>query len=208
MRSTWLVTYKRASVRLNNAAAVNTDKVIDRKTNRQTGRQTKAHKGYLKITLKKKIQTVQNNVHGFEICLFIKKTNIQIPQSQRVGLSQLIERRTCDGKVASSNPSRSGRRFFLSRVNFVCWLSFGVHSTPVLPQQHIKKPSHSAKSAGGRLHLNTRTPLTQQSRSGLTMPLSRHSMGTYQETSSHATCQGTFGHSCLSSLSHCGLILA
>ena len=25
------------------------------------------------------------------------------------------------------------------------------------------------------------------------MPLSRHSVGTYMETSSHATCQGTFG---------------
>ena len=45
-------------------------------------------------------------------------------------------------------------------------------------------------------------------RSGLTMPLSRHSVGTYQETSSHATRQGTLGHSRLSSLSHCGLILA
>ena len=31
---------------------------------------------------------------------------------------------------------------------------------------------------------------------------------TYPETSSHATCQGTFGYSRLSSLSHCGLILA
>ena len=39
------------------------------------------------------------------------------------------------------------------------------------------------------------------------MALSRHSGGTYQETSSHATCQGTYGHSRLSSLSHCGLIL-
>ena len=40
------------------------------------------------------------------------------------------------------------------------------------------------------------------------MPLSWHSVGTYPETSSHATCQGTIGHSRLSSLSHCGLILA
>ena len=40
------------------------------------------------------------------------------------------------------------------------------------------------------------------------MPLPTHSVGTYLETSSHATCQGTFGHSHLSSLSHCGLILA
>ena len=59
----------------------------------------------------------------------------------------------------------------------------------------------------GRLHLNTHTPLTQRNRSGLTTPLSRHSVGTYPETSSHATYQGTLGHSRLSSLSHCGLIL-
>ena len=51
------------------------------------------------------------------------------------------------------------------------------------------------------------TPLTQRSQSRMTMPLSRHSVRTYPETSSHATCHGTFGHSHLSSLSHCGLIL-
>ena len=49
---------------------------------------------------------------------------------------------------------------------------------------------------------------TQRSRSGLTMSLSRHSVGTYPETSSYATRQGTFSHSRLSSLSHCGLIFA
>ena len=40
------------------------------------------------------------------------------------------------------------------------------------------------------------------------MPLSMDGVGTYRETSSHATRQGTLGHSRLSSLSHCGLILA
>ena len=50
--------------------------------------------------------------------------------------------------------------------------------------------------------------VTQRSRSGLIMPLSRHSVGTYLEMSSHATGQGILGHSRLSSLSHCGLILA
>ena len=40
------------------------------------------------------------------------------------------------------------------------------------------------------------------------MPLSSHSEGTYLETSSHATCQRTFSHSRLSSLIHCGQILA
>ena len=28
---------------------------------------------------------------------------------------------------------------------------FGIRSTPVLPQKHVKDPGHSAKSAGGRL---------------------------------------------------------
>ena len=49
-----------------------------------------------------------------------------------------------------------------------------VLSTPALPQWHVKDLGHSAKTAGGRLHLNT---ITQQSRSGLTVPLSRHNMG-------------------------------
>ena len=38
---------------------------------------------------------------------------------------------------------------------------------PVLLQWHVKDPGHSAKSADGRLHLNTHTSLTQRSRSGL-----------------------------------------
>ena len=37
----------------------------------------------------------------------------------------------------------------------------------MLPQWHVKDPSHSAKSASDRLHLNTNTPLTQRSQSGL-----------------------------------------
>ena len=39
------------------------------------------------------------------------------------------------------------------------------------------------------------------------MPLSKQSAGTYQETSSHASRQETTGHSRLSSLNHCGLIV-
>ena len=123
------------------------------------------------------------------------------------GLACWWERWTRNQKVAGSNPGRSSKIFF-SRVYFVCWLIFGVCSTPVLPQWHIKDPSHSAQSAGGRLHLNMRTPLTPWSQSGLTMPLSRHSLGTYREMRLHATCQGTVSHSPFSSPSPCGLILA
>ena len=35
---------------------------------------------------------------------------------------------------------------------------YGICSTLVLPQSHVKDPSHSARSAGGRLHLNTHAP--------------------------------------------------
>ena len=35
---------------------------------------------------------------------------------------------------------------------------FGIRSTPVLLQHHVKDPGHSVKRAGGRLQLNTHTP--------------------------------------------------
>ena len=148
---------------------------------------------------------------SFFFFFFVRRSRVKMANKFwlcTAGIACCLERWSRDQKVVSSNPSRNGRRFFFSRVNFVCWLSFGVSSTPLLLQLHVKDPSHSAKSAGGRLHLNIHTPLTQRSWSGLTMLLSRHSVGIYQETSSHATHQGTLSHSHLSSLSHCGLILA
>ena len=44
---------------------------------------------------------------------------------------------TRDWKVVSSNPIRSGRKMFFSRVNFVCQLLFGARFTPVLLQWHV-----------------------------------------------------------------------
>ena len=119
----------------------------------------------------------------------------------------LAECRTLDWKVVSLNPGRSSGKIFLSRVNIVCWLTQCPSPPSMLTQRHIRDPGYFAKSWGGRLHLTMHTALTKQSRRGLIMLLSRHSVGTYLERSSHATCQGTFSHSCLSSLSHCGLIL-
>ena len=116
----------------------------------------------------------------------------------------LIECQTRDRKVTNSNPERSGGRIFFSRVMTLIRCPFHPRVTAVAHERSWS----SAKSASGRLHLNTHTLLTQRSRTGLTMSLSRYSVGTYSETSSHATCQGTFGHISLSSLSNCGLILA
>ena len=90
----------------------------------------------------------------------------------------VVRHRTRDRRVASSNPGRRGGRIFFSRILFLCWLLFGLRSTPVLPQWHVNGPGLSAKSADVRLHLNMHTPFTQQSWSGLIM-LFRHSVGTY-----------------------------
>ena len=106
----------------------------------------------------------------------------------------LVECWTRDWKVASFRPGRSGGRIFSSRVNFLCWQSFSVCSTPMLPQWHVKDPSHSAKSAGGRLQLNIHTPLTQESQSGLTA-VQALVWEPSREKTSHTTHQGTLGHS-------------
>ena len=44
------------------------------------------------------------------------------------------ERLTRDRKVVDSIPCKSGRRIFFSRVYFLCWLLFGIRSSPMLPQ--------------------------------------------------------------------------
>ena len=49
----------------------------------------------------------------------------------------------------------------------------------MLPQLHTKDLGHSVKSADGRSHVNTHNPLSQGSRSGLTI-LFEHSVRTYQ----------------------------
>ena len=71
-------------------------------------------------------------------------------------------------------------------------LLFCIRSMFVLRQWHIKDPGHSAKRAGGKLHLNTHTPLTQRNRSGMTMLCTPVPI---KETSSHATRQGMPDHS-------------
>ena len=109
--------------------------------------------------------------------LFTKQTLHEVSGSRD---SSVVEHRTCHGKVVGLSPSRSGRRIFFSRVNFLCRFSFwylfhplvttvAYNSVPILiwvsvpppcylPQWHIKDPSHSAKSASDRSLLNTHEP--------------------------------------------------
>ena len=100
------------------------------------------------------------------------------------------------------------RDFFFSspELNF-CVDSYSVSVLPALAQWHVKDPDHSAKSAGGRLHLNTSTSFTQRSRSGLTNA-AQATWEPIRESNSHETRQGMLGHCRASSLSHCGPIMA
>ena len=54
-------------------------------------------------------------------------------------------------------PAGAAGELFSPGSTFCADSYFGICSTSVLPQQHITDPSHSAKSAGGRLQLNTHT---------------------------------------------------
>ena len=109
-----------------------------------------------------------------------------------VGIAQLAISWLPDSwlMVVSLIPGRSGENFLLA-VTLLCWLLLSACSTATL-KQLIKDPSYSAKSAGGRLHLNMRTPWLNKVGVGwlcfpgiVCKPL--------REMSSHATCQGTLG---------------
>ena len=50
----------------------------------------------------------------------IRTTKSQLTQC--TGIAQWLEHWTHDWKVPGSNPCRSGRRIFFSRVDFLCWL--------------------------------------------------------------------------------------
>ena len=117
-----------------------------------------------------------------------------------------LERQTGDWKVVSSNPGRSGGWIFFSKVNFVC--SYSVFIPPRTTTLVHKRPRSFRQKYRWQDTPKHAYTFDKRSWSGLTMPLSRQSVGTDHETSSHATCRGTLGYSHLSSLSRCGLILA
>ena len=79
-------------------------------------------------------------------------------------------------KVTSSKTGRSGGRIFFSRVNFLVLTLIRCPSCLRVTAVARKRPRSFCQRAGGRLHINTHTPLSNRSRSALTMPLSRQSV--------------------------------
>ena len=63
--------------------------------------------------------------HHAHLCSeHFSKCDFANPMEYGTGITQWLERRTRDWKVAGLNPCRSGGRIFLSRVNYLCWLLF------------------------------------------------------------------------------------
>ena len=91
----------------------------------------------------------------------------------------VVEYWTHDYIVTDLIPGESCGRIFFSELNF------SICSSHVFTAIAFKRPGCSAKSAGGRLQLQTHTPLTQHSWSWLPV-LPRHSVGN-REKSSHAS---------------------
>ena len=70
------------------------------------------------------------------------------------GSAQWLEHRTHECRSWVQIPAGAAVKFSSPGSTFCANSYFGIHSTPVLPQQHVKDPGHSAKSAGGSLQLN------------------------------------------------------
>ena len=92
-------------------------------------------------------------------------------------------------------PTGGTREFSSPELTF-CADSFfyGVHSAPCVATVAHKRPWSFCQKFRWQV-TSKHIPLTQRSLSGLIMPLSRHSVGTYRETSSQATHRGTLTHS-------------
>ena len=73
-------------------------------------------------------------------------------------MAQWLEHRTRDWTVAGSNPCRSSGRIFIPTVNFLCCLLFRYPFHSRVTAVARKYSGHSAKSASGRLQLNTHAP--------------------------------------------------
>ena len=136
-------------------------------------------------------------IESFIIIIIINPLTVRV-----VGAPQMILQPVFSSFPCSPLPSGTWRTqgqsisLMLPSHLFLCLpCTFGVRSTSVLPQWHVKDPGHSANSAGGWLHLNVHTPMTQWSWSGLNMPLSRYSVGTYQPIRKRAHTQLVREHS-------------
>ena len=117
-----------------------------------------------------------------------------------------VEQQTCNWKIMSSNPGKSGQRIFCSRVKFLCWLLFSVCSTPCYQSGMWKIWVILQRVQVTGSILTSIQPRPSEVRvGGLCCP--GVEWEPIREMSPHTTQQATHRHSHLNSLSHCGPIL-
>jgi len=72
----------------------------------------------------------------------------QAPSTWGAGIAQWLERRSRDQEVVGSNPCRSVRRIFFSRVSFLCWLLFRYLFHPRVTAVARKRPRSFCQKCG------------------------------------------------------------
>ena len=90
------------------------------------------------------------------VCLPIRPP--QRMWTRRAGIAQWWSAGFMIEKSRVQVPAGTAGEFLTPGSNFCADFYFGIRSTPVLSQWHAKDFDHSAKSAGGRLQLNTYAP--------------------------------------------------
>ena len=98
-----------------------------------------------------------NQTHTFilRFCFTFSHEN-EVPEHQQQSIDIMLSYR----RLRNTFPVTScdGGRFSSPGSAFCAYSYFGIRSMPVLPQLHVQGPGHSAKSAAGRLQLNTHAP--------------------------------------------------
>ena len=147
--------------------------------------------------------------HGWSPVQSLTRTrNMIIYIGRGAGIACWLDRRTRDRKVADSNPGRSGGRIFFARVNFFVLNLIRCPFHPRVTAVARKRPRSFYQKCRWQVTLKHAHTLDPTKSKWADYAAVRACVGTYQERSSNATRQGILGHSRLSSLGHCGLILA
>ena len=88
------------------------------------------------------------------------KEAVRATQERGAGITQWLEHRTRDWKVAGSNPYWNGGRIFFSRVDFLCWLLFRYPFHPRVTTVARKKSRSFCQKCRWQVTAKTRIHLT------------------------------------------------
>ena len=123
------------------------------------------HQSFINVQLQKNLLREKGVLFMLkQVLCSATKTNVHVTVTVQCQPESNAGHSKHAGKVHACNSltwserSAQHRSLEVNSTGTICADSyFSIRSTPVLPQWHVKDPSHSAWSAGGRLQLNTHT---------------------------------------------------